>query len=188
MDNLIQISKINDFIFCPHSLYLHTVFDGFNSKTYHQESQTKGKLAHQIIDNRLYSTSANWWQGKTVCSNQYGLVGKIDLFNTQTGELVERKYLLQRVYVGYKYQLYAQMLCLQEMGKKVNKLKIHSLSDNRQHSIALPTKLEIMKFIDIINQIRHYNLSESKVVDDRKCAKCIYATLCTLTQTNADTT
>jgi hypothetical protein len=51
-------------------------------------------------------------QGLDVYSEEYGICGKIDIFDKKTGELIERKSLIKRendkekIYLGYKLQLW----------------------------------------------------------------------------------
>lgn len=46
MDNLIAISTLNDFIFCPYSIYLHNVYMDMDKDAYHATPQTRGRNAH----------------------------------------------------------------------------------------------------------------------------------------------
>jgi CRISPR/Cas system-associated exonuclease Cas4 (RecB family) len=54
MESYIPISKINDFLYCPLSLYLHLSYEEFDQKNYHEEAQTAGKLVHKNIENQTY--------------------------------------------------------------------------------------------------------------------------------------
>src|SRR3989338_8357855 len=91
MEHYIQISKLNDFVFCPRSVYLHSIYDSFTQKTYHRTPQLVGKIKHQTIDKKTYSTSKDILCGLEVYSEKYNLVGKIDIFYKKKGLLVERK-------------------------------------------------------------------------------------------------
>jgi len=100
MEDYIQISKLNDFIFCPYSVYLHSVYEDFNPKIYHRSVQTVGKIAHKSVDKKAYTTAAHILQGIEVCSQTYGLAGKIDTFDITCGALVERKYKIKKFLGG----------------------------------------------------------------------------------------
>jgi CRISPR-associated protein Cas4 len=50
IDDYIAISTLNDFIFCPYSIYLHNVYMDTDEGLYHAIPQTRGKIAHQSID------------------------------------------------------------------------------------------------------------------------------------------
>ncbi|MCR4311188.1 MAG: type V CRISPR-associated protein Cas4, partial [Candidatus Taylorbacteria bacterium] len=81
MEPYIQISKINDFVYCPVSIYLHSLYENFNTKTYHQTPQIAGTLNHESIETRTYTTSRRFIMGLDVSSERYNLVGKIDLYD-----------------------------------------------------------------------------------------------------------
>lgn len=178
MEGYIQISKLNDFIFCPYSVYLHSVYEGFSQKTFHSSCQTVGKLCHENIEQGRYTTSKCVLQGIEIYSEKYWLIGKIDIFNVKNGALIERKYKIKRIFDGYKYQLYAQMFALEEMGYKVKSLNIQSLSDNKRYKIPLPNTEEINEFELLIKQIRNYQPSKNFKKNFKKCSKCIYKPLC----------
>jgi CRISPR/Cas system-associated exonuclease Cas4 (RecB family) len=50
MEPYIPISMLNDFIFCPRSIYFHQVHGGMEQDMYHTEVQIEGKAAHQSIE------------------------------------------------------------------------------------------------------------------------------------------
>lgn len=179
MEDYIQISKLNDFIFCPKSLYFHSLFESFDQKTYHDTPQTVGKISHEIIEKGQYSSLKKYLQGLEVFSDKYALCGKIDIYDKDECILIERKYKVKKIYQGYIYQLYAQMFCLQEMGYQVKKLVIHSLSDNKRYPLELPTTEDIKKFEDLLLEIRTFDIMTSHFfAPPAKCARCIYKPLC----------
>ncbi len=179
MEDFIQISKINDFIFCPYSLYYHSIYEGFSEKTYHGSPQVKGKIKHERIDEGQYSTAKKFLQGWEVFSEKYGLKGKIDIYDAENKILIERKNKVVKIYDGYKYQLYAQSFCLQEMGYKTDKMFVHSMIDNKKYEVELPSAREIKKFENIINEMRNFSPENYKLKKNtEKCANCIYCHLC----------
>ncbi len=179
MESYIQISKINDFIFCPKSLYFHSIYENFSEKTYHQSPQTKGKIKHESIDRGKYSTAKRFLQGLEVYSEKYNLAGKIDIYNKDAKALIERKNKIIKIYDGYKYQLYAQYFSMIEMGYEVEKLSFYSMTDNRKYEIELPKGEELEKFEETINKMRDFDmLNNSYSKNPAKCAKCIYSELC----------
>lgn len=181
METYIQISKLNDYLFCPKSLYFHSLYENFSEKIYHSEKQVNGKLHHENIEHQRYSSLKNVLQGLPVYSYEYGLMGKIDIFNYKTGELVERKYQIKKIYDGYRLQLYAQYFCLIEMGYTVNKIYLHSLSDNKRYKIALPMTEDLKFFKNIIKKIYNQNLSfKDFKINQNKCNNCIYKPLCNI--------
>lgn len=179
MYQLIQISKINDFVFCPHSLYLHSIYDSFSQKVYHRRSQTRGKAAHKNIDYGKYSTSKHILQGLAVYSQKYKLIGKIDLYDKKEKSLIERKYKIKQIYDGYRYQLYAEMFCMEEMGYEIKKLLMHSLADNKRYTVPLPTKEQIREFETVLDEIWQFDAGqEVEDIPKSKCENCIYSQLC----------
>jgi len=179
MEQYIQITKLNDFIFCPLSLYFHSLYENFYQKTYHSKSQTRGKIKHENIDKNKYSSAKRYMQGTAVYSSEYGLMGKIDIYDRETKSLIERKAKVKQIFDGYRYQLYAQMFCLKEMGYEVKKLFVHSLMDNKRYRIDLPNKEEVEKFENIIKDINNFDISKfDKSINKNKCDNCIYKELC----------
>lgn len=162
MDDYIPISAINDFLFCPHSLYYHAIYSGFDKNIYHDAPQVEGELRHKNIEAGAYSTRKTCLQGLSVYSDRYRLVGKIDTFFVDTGDLVERKTKVKKIYDGYRYQLFGQYFALLEMGYVVKKLFIHSLTDNKRYSIALPNKEETRAFEQVLRSIRSFNIAKAE--------------------------
>jgi len=179
MEQYIQISKINDFIFCPKSVYLHRIYESFNQDLYHQEPQKVGKLNHENIESGKYSTAKKFLQGLPVYCNKYEIAGKIDIYDIETKTLIERKTKIKKIYDGYRYQLYAQYFSLMEMGYEVKKMFIHSLNDNKRYEISIPDKQDIKEFENIIGWIRRFDVLRHKPkVAKTKCENCIYSNLC----------
>ncbi len=160
MDSAISISNINDFLYCPKSLYLHSIYSSFGINTYHDTPQTKGSIAHENIEKGQYTTSAHILQGLSVFSNKLGIKGKIDIYDSQKHWLIERKYRVKQIYPGFKYQLYAQMYCLDEAGMPVERLFVQSLSDNKRYEVPLPTPEEKLEFENTIRKIRSFKPSD----------------------------
>ncbi len=179
MEQYIQISKLNDFVFCPRSVYLHGIYDSFAQKTYHRAAQVVGKIKHETIDRNTYSTRKDILCGLEVYSEKYNLVGKIDIYDRKKGLLVERKYKVKKIYDGYRYQLYAQMFCLREMDYEVKSIKVHSLSDNKRYSLPLPSATEVAEFEELVENIRMFDAVSATILDNKeKCRQCIYKPLC----------
>lgn len=177
MDSAIIISAINDFTYCPKSLYLHSVYSSFDTSIYHDTPQTLGSITHENIENQSYATAKHILQGLSVYSNRLGIKGKIDIYDTKNKFLIERKYRIKQVYLGFKYQLYAQMYCLEEAGFKVKKLFLHSLSDNKRYPITLPTKTEKEEFEEVISKMKLFDGTSIRNHDCNHCQENIYGLL-----------
>lgn len=182
MEPYIQISKINDFIFCPKSVYLHSIYDNFSEKTYHGAKQAAGKIKHENIEDKTYSTAKKFLQGIEIYSEKYNIAGKIDIYNSEKKELIERKAKIQKIYDGYRYQLYAQYFCMEEMGFEVEKLLFHSLNDNKRYEIPLPNDKEVAEFEEILKKIKEFDFQDLMEgnfgVNSNKCENCVYNALC----------
>lgn len=184
METYIPISYINDYIFCPRSIYNHQLYQNRDELLYQGEVQTEGKAAHQNIDNKTYSDKKNVLQNFEVYSNQYQLFGKIDIFDIDKKLLTERKNNIKTIYDGYVFQLFAQYFGLTEMGYRVEKLALYDFSKNKVYNIELPENNEPMKikFEIIIEEIHHFSLLKKGFVANKfKCEKCIYNLLCDAT-------
>lgn len=177
MDSAITISAINDFMFCPKSLYLHSVYSSFDTSIYHDTPQTVGSIAHENIEDQTYTTSKHILQGLSVYSARLGIKGKIDVYDAKNKDLIERKYHVKQVYTGYKYQLYAQMYCLEEAGFSVKRLFLHSLSDNKRYEIPLPGKVGKKEFEDVIAKMKSFDAVSIRNHTCSHCADNIYGLL-----------
>ena len=106
MEEMIPISYINDFTFCPASIYFHGLIDGSDKMLYQSKYQIEGPASHHTVDNHTYSTKKDILQGMHVCSIKYGLIGKIDIFDKKNKILIERKKRISKIYSGHIFQLY----------------------------------------------------------------------------------
>jgi CRISPR-associated protein Cas4 len=181
MESYITLSFLNDFIFCPRSIYFHQLYSAFNEQLYKAKPQIIGKEAHDAIDHNRYSTRTDILMGMEVYTSKYKIAGKIDVFDCKIGRLTERKREIKKIYDGYVFQVYAQYFGLEEMGYKVNEIIIHDMIHNKNYPIPLPSKDSEMlkKFEELINEINAYNLDDNDFVPNpEKCKNCIYSNLC----------
>ena len=178
MEENIPITWLNDFIFCPRSIFWHNLYGNFAKSTYQQTPQIKGLQAHESIDEQKYSTSKKWITSLEIFSDELGVLGKIDLFNEETGELIERKRRISKIYDGYLFQIWSQYFCLQEMGYEVKKLFFHSLVDNKRYPIPIPENSEKQQLVESISQMKNFSLEEKFSQNPEKCKHCIYRELC----------
>ena len=175
----IRISTLNDFIFCPKSIYFHQLYENIEKSAYQDTPQLKGTHAHEKIDKKDYSTSKEILQGLSIYSEKYHLTGKIDLFHLEKKTLMERKKHISKVYQGQIYQLYGQYFCLTEMGYEVKKLKLYSMDDNKVYEIPIPNEQATREFEELINRFQHFDPAQTDFqANPKKCAKCIYRELC----------
>ncbi|MBO4405430.1 MAG: type V CRISPR-associated protein Cas4 [Alphaproteobacteria bacterium] len=179
-ENSILISQLNDFVFCPVSIYFHALYGNLDKTLYQGAAQIDGTHAHQAIDNKRYSSRKNVLQGIDVYSDELNIRGKIDVFDVDSGVLTERKNKIVRIYDGYVFQLYAQYYALTEMGYTVKKIRFHSMSDNKNYDIKLPSEDTEMdkKFKSVIKAMKEFNMESFHQTNIEKCRNCIYYPAC----------
>ena len=120
-DQTIKLSQLNDFVFCPASIYFHNLYGDVENRTFQRTDQVKGKVAHEAIDEGRYSTRKDVLMGIDVFSEEYGITGKIDVFDKNSATLIERKRKVRTVYDGYVFQLYGQYFCLRKAYVRLQK-------------------------------------------------------------------
>lgn len=180
MEQYLKISFLNDFIFCPLSIYYHQLYGSLSERLYYGASQLDGKAAHEAIDEKRYSTHKNILQGMDIYSEEYQLCGKIDLFDTESGQLTERKKHIETIFDGYVFQLFAQCICLREMGYTVKSLRFYSSDDNKVYPVELPENNPELfdKFKATTEQMLHFEVQNYKPQNKEKCENCIYNNFC----------
>lgn len=181
MEPYIPISFLNDFIFCPRSIYFHQLYGKLDKQVYQQQPQIAGQAAHVSIEGKTYSTRKTVLQGIEIYCEQYKICGKIDIFDISTGKLTERKRQIKTIYDGYIFQVYAQYYALTEMGYKVNSIALHDIIHNKSYPIPLPCEDREMqlKFEALINQINCFDMNDQNFTPNtKKCLNCIYSNLC----------
>ena len=177
MESYIQISKINDFLYCPRSVYLHSIYENFSDKIFHQSPQIVGRLNHSSIDEGKYSSAKKYLQALPVYSEKYGIAGKIDIYDTEKKHLIERKTRIKKIWPGYIYQLYGQYFCMKGMGYRIDKMFLYSTEDNKKHEIEIPSEKETAEFEAILEKIKNYNPLSDKEHSCQKCRDSVYGGL-----------
>lgn len=119
-EDFISLSTLNDFIFCPYSIYLHNIYMETDEGLYHATPQTQGKIAHDAVDNKRSSTRKTDIMSLPVSCEELGIMGKIDIYKGAEHHLIERKYQLKHIFRGQLYQLWGEYFCLREMRYEVN--------------------------------------------------------------------
>lgn len=176
----ISASNLNDFIFCPVSIYFHMIEADTEKMTYQDSYQLNGSAAHEKSDTGAYSTKKDMLQGVPFYSEKYNIYGKIDTFDADKGILTERKKKIKTIYDGYVFQMYAQYFALAEMGFKVDEIRLYSIDDNRVYSIE---KLEsnrdmYEKFEKLISDFQSFKFDSFRQENALKCINCIYEPMC----------
>lgn len=181
MEPYLTLSFLNDFIFCPRSIYFHQLYGGLNHDLYKQKPQIAGEAAHSAISGKTYSTLKNVLQNIEVFSEKYNICGKIDIFDCESGKLTERKREIKTIYDGYVFQVYAQCHALREMGYAVREIVLHDMVYNKNYQIPLPEDNPEMqaKFEKLIFDVNSFDIANGNFETNRiKCERCIYSQLC----------
>lgn len=146
---------------------------------YHATPQEKGKNAHESVDHKTADHRADVLLSLPVYSEEYGLMGKVDVFRKREKRLIERKFQLKQIFQGQIYQLWGQMLCLREMGQEVDSLAFYEISTNKTIPVAMPSEEELKAFKDFLTTVRSYTPGSTPLtINPNKCRHCIYSNLC----------
>lgn len=173
MDDAILITEINDFIFCPASIYFHKLYGSLDNMIFQSEDQINGTAAHKSVDKGTYSSKNSILSGTDVYSEKYNLIGKIDIFDIEKGKLRERKKKIKVIYDGYVFQIYAQYFALIEMGYQVKQLELYSMDDNKSYPISLPSEDYEMfnKFEKTIENMKSFRMNAFTQNNVEKCKR-----------------
>lgn len=149
---------------------------------YHAKPQTRGKIAHETVDNKTASNRKDDLLSLPVYSGQYKLMGKVDVYRKREKLLIERKYQMKQIFQGQIYQLWAQYFCLLEMGYEVERMAFYETSTNKMIPVALPNSEETSHFSDFIDRYHRFNPADNIHINPNKCRHCIYCNLCDKTE------
>lgn len=181
-EDFISLSTLNDFIFCPYSIYLHNIYMETDEGLYHATPQTQGRIAHDAIDHKRSSTRQADIMSLPVSCQELGIMGKIDLYKGNDHHLIERKYQLKHIYQGQLYQLWGECFCMREMGYVVDKVSFYEISTNSMLPQQLPGEHELKEMKAIIEQFKSFDPSAPLETNPNKCTHCIYCPLCEKTE------
>ena len=184
MNDYISLSTLNDFIFCPYSIYLHNVYMETADDMYTASPQANGKLAHRGVDNKTGSSNRTDILSLPVYSDELGISGVIDVYKSNRRLLIERKNNLKNIYRGQIYQLWGQYYCMKEMGYQVDSIAFYEISTNKMIPLELPNEESKSELLEFIEKFKSYNPSDQFVPNINKCIHCIYSNLCD--KTNVD--
>lgn len=185
MTDYISLSVLNDFVFCPYSIYLHNVYAESDDDLYKASPQVKGTIAHQGVDCKSGSTKSSDIMSIAVYCDELGISGKIDVFKQDRHLLIERKRNISRIYRGQIYQLWGQYFCMKEMGYKVDKLAFYEISTNRMINVALPNELGKQELVGFIRAFKSYDpMTSPLTINQNKCLHCIYCNICDKTESD----
>lgn len=185
MNEYIGLATLNDFLFCPYSIYLHSVYMGADDEVYKAQPQQRGTAAHAAVDAKRGSTRRADLMAMPVYSDSLGVAGTIDVYKADAHLLIERKNNLKTIYRGQIYQLWAQYFCLTEMGYTVERLAFYEVSTRRIFPVDLPGEAGRQELEALIRRFKTYHPDIDRItVNPNKCAHCIYSNLCDKTDTD----
>ena len=177
MYGLLPISNLNDFLFCPYSIYLHSVYKGTEEEVCKAAMQKEGSYAHRKKeDDDAHKKGVV--TSLPVISEKLGIYGVTDAFDIENGILTEYKNRLTAVYPGQRIQIQAQCLCLKEMGYRVSEIRLTEISTGKILPVDLPDIDTVKEIECLIRRIKQYNPDNDIEVNPNKCRKCIYCSLC----------
>lgn len=78
MIDMISISTLNDYIFCPYSIYLHQVYMDTDEDMYQAKPQTRGRNAHEPVDTKSTSSKKSIIESLPILSHELGIYGNVE--------------------------------------------------------------------------------------------------------------
>ncbi|WP_049772653.1 CRISPR-associated protein Cas4 [Acetohalobium arabaticum] len=184
-DNLDQklyvpLSAINAYNYCPYRVYLEYVLGEWKDNTHTIEGILKHDRAHsgerRYDSNRIQTTQV------FVKSEQYRLVGKIDVVEEKEGEVYPVEYKKGRSgeWINDHLQLCAQALCLEEqLGVKITKGYLWYFSSRDREEVEFDLKLRD-KTIETGESV--LKIMEGEVIPEneysRRCRACSIEEIC----------
>lgn len=161
MQEIISISALNQYVFCPRRCALMHV-EGIWSDNEHT---AKGTILHKNADERGYETDgdAKLVRALPLYSEKYGLSGKADVVEIRPDEIipVEYKKGKRREFDNDNIQLMAQGLCLEEMfNKQISRGFIFHAASRRRREVVFDESLRSETLI-VIETVRELLGSET---------------------------
>lgn len=149
-----------------------------DEELYHATPQTRGKIAHETIDYKTASNQSCDLQSLPIISDEYIIIGKIDIYRGKCQKLIERKYQIKHIYQGQVYQLWAQYLCMIEMEYDVKEIAFYEISTNKMIPVEIPNQTQLVEFRAFLNTFRSYDPSRPININKNKCLHCVYCSIC----------
>lgn len=180
MEDIISISALNQFIFCPRRCALMHV-EGIWSANEHT---AKGTILHTHADERGYEVigNAKLLRALPLYSNQYSLSGKADIVEVRGKEIipVEYKKGKRREFDNDNIQLAAQALCLEEMFQtEISRGFIYHASSKKRREVLIDEKLrdETIRTIEIVRELlAHEHIPQAEYKP--RCEGCSLYNIC----------
>lgn len=162
MDEIISISSLNQYAFCPRRCALLNI-EGIWSDNEHT---IQGSLLHEQTDKIGYETvgNARLLRALPLFSLKYGLSGKADVVEVRGKEIipVEYKKGRRRKFENDEIQLTAQALCLEEMFQtKITRGFIYHAASKKRREVLIDESLRSLT-LETLEKVRKL-LAEGKI-------------------------
>lgn len=156
MKEIISISALNQYVFCPRRCALMHV-EGIWSDNEHT---AKGTILHKNADEKGYETigQAKCLHALPLYSHNYGLNGRADIVEIRRDETipVEYKKGKKREFDNDNVQLAAQALCLEEMFRtEIKRGFIYHATSKKRREVLIDAALraETIRTIESVRQL-----------------------------------
>lgn len=180
MEDIIAISALNQYVFCPRRCALMHI-EGIWSANEHT---VQGTILHTHADEQGYEVvgKTKLLRALPLYSQKYGLSGKADIVEIRGEEIipVEYKKGKRRLFENDEIQLTAQALCLEEMFQtKITRGFIYHASSKKRREVFFDNNLRI-EAIELIVKIRNLLMEETIPSADYKprCEGCSLYNIC----------
>ena len=181
-ENLVPLSALNQFSYCPRRCYLIHAEGEFADNVH----TLRGTHEHEHVDRERHEVSAGVRveYALPVWSRRLGLSGKCDAVEHHpdgTVYPVEYKHGKRRKWINDDLQLAAQALCLEEMlGVTILKGAIYHQQSRRRREVAIDDMLRhaVETAARDIRQLLARNQLPPPVDDPRRCPECSLRDIC----------
>lgn len=179
-DNSIPIAALNHYAYCPHRCWRMFCAGEFLDNEYTIEGTSLHDLVHTVGEAQRDET----WQVRAIWlkSDRYGLTGKADLIESDSGQLypVEYKRGKRGEWDNDELQVCAQALCLEEMtGQSILTGYIYYAHSHQRQRVDISTQLR-QQAIATIQAVQ--TLLETgkmpKAVYSKRCQGCSLHSRC----------
>jgi CRISPR-associated exonuclease Cas4 len=179
-DLLIPISALNQYTFCPRRCwYMHVAHEFLDNA-----HTIEGSFLHERADAGEATRRGELWQVRSVqlYSTHYGLTGKADLLEEQSGEIypVEYKKGRRGEWDNDQIQLCAQALALEEMlGRDISRGFLYYAATGRRQEVRFTADLR-QETIETIAKVREMLNSGQRppAIYTPKCKGCSLYRVC----------
>ena len=179
-DNSIPIAALNHYAYCPHRCWRMFCAGEFLDNEYTIEGTSLHDLVHTVGEAQRDET----WQVRAIWlkSDRYGLTGKADLIESDSGQLypVEYKRGKRGEWDNDELQVCAQALCLEEMtGQSILTGYIYYAHSHQRQRVDISTQLRQQAIATIQSVQTLLETGEMpKAVYSKRCQGCSLHSRC----------